>query len=188
MKKFFLLAAPVVAASLATPAAAQPSGARIEGIVGYDRVKIDPDGAGAAARDSIQGVLYGVGVGYDFPLGPSLGVGADVEYTDTSTDRNLPTSTFTVRRDIFVGGRLTAAVSNSFNVYGRLGYTSMQTRLRPDATTALTVSDTHGGVRGALGVQFVDESRSFYGVELRYSDYGNDVSRRQAAVVIGTRF
>lgn len=188
MKKYFLLAAPLFAVALASPAAAQTSGVRVEGIVGYDEVRIDLDGVGPGTREDVHGAFYGAGVGYDFAVGPSFSIGADVELTEATTDRDLPTSTFTVRRDIFVGGRLTAAVSNSFNVYGRLGYTNMQTRNRPDNQALPIARDSHGGVRGALGVQFSDESRAYYGFELRYADYGNNISRRQAALVIGARF
>lgn len=190
MNKLFLLAAPVLAVSLATPAAAQPSGVRVEAIVAYDELRVDFDGTGPGTREEMHGVAYGGGVGYDFAMGPSFAIGADAEYTETTVDHDLGASNFTAGRDLYVGGRLTAAVSNSFSIYGKLGYTSLRTRTRPANTTLSLVDGNLKGIRGAIGVQFGDdeESRAYYGFELRLSDYDQDVTRRQAALVVGVRF
>lgn len=190
MNKLFLLAAPVLAVALATPAAAQPSGVRVEGIVGYDEVRIDFDGTGPGTRDEVHGVTYGAGVGFDFAMGPGVAIGADAEFTETTADFEPPASSFSAGRDIYVGGRLTAAVSNSFSIYGKLGYSNFRIRTTPDNTALAAVRRNLDGVRGAIGVQFGDEeeSRAYYGFELRLSDYDSGISRRQAALVIGARF
>lgn len=86
-KRYLLAAAPVLAAALASPAAAQPAGFRLEGVAGYDELRIDLDGAGAGTRQDVHGVVYGVGVGYDFPLGTSLAIGPEAEVSETTTDR-----------------------------------------------------------------------------------------------------
>jgi outer membrane immunogenic protein len=192
MKKLFLLAtAPVLAVAFASPAAAQPAGFRIEGVAGYDELRIDLDGAGAGTRQDVHGAVYGVGVGYDFPLGTSLAIGPEVEVTEATTDRETAGAAgnqFTVRRDVTVGGRLTAGIGNNFNAYARLGYSNLVVRTQPNNGALPINADTLKGIRGAAGVQFSDESRAYYGFELRYTDYGDDVVRRQAALVLGVRF
>jgi hypothetical protein len=193
MKKIFLLAAaPVLAVAFASPAAAQPAGFRFEAVVGYDEVSYDLDGAGTGTTEDIHGAYYGIGVGYDFPVGTSVAIGPEVEVTETTTDRDTTGTTgssFSVRHDITVGGRLTAALGNSFNAYARLGYSNMKIRNEPNNEALPINFDTLGGIRGALGVQFADEdSRAYYGFELRYADYGDDVTRRQAGLVLGVRF
>lgn len=188
MNKLFLLAAPVLAVAMASPAAAQTSGFRLEGVVAYDETRIDIDGTGPLAREKIVAVAYGVGVGYDFPVGPNLSIGADAEVTESTGDEATSTGSFTIGSDVYLGGRVTAGVTNSLNIYGRLGYSMSSARNRP-TNTAIPITRTDlDGMRGALGFQIVDDNGAFYGVEVRYTDYDGGANRRQAAAVIGMRF
>ena len=92
MKKFVALTAVATAALAATPALAQaPQGPRVEALVGYDapRIRVNDSGINGTFKD--EGVVYGVGAGYDFALGNRASLGVDVEASD-STVKEKPTS------------------------------------------------------------------------------------------------
>ena len=106
--------------ALAVPAQAQDrapfTGARVEGILGYDITKagssVDND-ASQNDDESIVGLLYGVGVGYDFNMGSAV-VGVEGDFTDgtAKTRFNNPTDPENVGlgrvetgRDMYIGAR-----------------------------------------------------------------------------------
>ena len=88
---FALLAATV----FATPALAQDTapftGARVEGIIGWDQLRNN-------GKD--DGVLYGIGAGYDVQMGSML-VGGDVEFSDSTVKQRA--------YDVFAAGDLALA-------------------------------------------------------------------------------
>ena len=83
-----LVAGSLVAFS--APAMAQDTGSfdgfRIQGVAGYDALKagssVDDD-ANADNDQSIDGLVYGVQVGYDYDLGTAV-IGLEAELTDST--------------------------------------------------------------------------------------------------------
>ncbi len=195
MKKLCLLALPLLAAALPSQAAAQDAadpagGFRLELMAGFDSVRGDVEGDDG--NETFRGAAFGVGVGYDIPMG-TVDFGIDAEATFTTADRTITQGELAIGRDLYVGGRLTGHVSDSVSIYGKLGYTNLG--VRTDLNTGQQVPDldvrgTLNGVRGALGITIDagDDNGVYYGFEARYSNYEEGVNRRQAMLVIGTRF
>ena len=196
MRKYLLaalLAGTTIAA--ATPASAQEaspfSGVRVEGIVGYDTT--DTDG------DNSDGIVYGVGVGYDFQMGGVV-LGVEGEVTDSSVDEcfsdvDLIGDELCVQagRDLYVGGRIGAAVSPNVLVYGKAGYTNGRVALDyDDGTTGTTLDFEEGenldGVRVGGGIEFALGSNSYAKAEYRYSNYEQGFDRHQVVAGFGFRF
>jgi outer membrane immunogenic protein len=92
-------------------------------------------------------------------------------------------------RDLYVGGRITGAVSDKFNVYAKAGYTNARFKGRV-TTGATTVSDSANadGFRAGVGAQYMVTSNAYVGAEYRYSNYEAGLSRHQLAATIGYRF
>jgi outer membrane immunogenic protein len=213
-------------AGAATPALAQDPGSftgfRVEGIVGYDTLKSgndeddDVDTSDDEGDESIDGVVFGIGVGYDFDLGGVV-AGLEAEFTE-STGKQEVTETidgpFSSRietgRDIYVGGRLGFRVTPTTLIYGKAGYTntSIEGRFEGDGERFEFDSNVDGWRLGA-GVEQLF-GRSAYGkLEYRYSNYSNldfsddfdlddldpedfetdiDLDRHQVVVALGYRF
>jgi outer membrane immunogenic protein len=193
--------AAAVAATFATPAFAQentsaPSGFRIEALVGWDHGSIDVVGV-TGVSDSIHsdGIMYGVGLGYDIPVGRKIAFGLDLEATESTADAEFAQGTIDVRisagRDLYAGGRVTFAVSPGVNLYVKAGYTNA--RFRFSATTQAgsppaTDAANEDGIRGGVGAQFAIGSHAYVGAEYRYSNYQDDISRHQGTLSLGFRF
>ncbi|HEY0112046.1 MAG TPA: outer membrane beta-barrel protein [Allosphingosinicella sp.] len=190
MKKMLLLAA--AAAGAAVPAAAEvPAGFRLEGVVAFDSLKAGVTEGTAVVKRESNGVSYGGAVGYDFPMGTGLALGADAELTFATTDINIAEGLLTVSKDLYVGGRITGSLSDRFNVFAKAGYSNMRLRLDDVDTNPADNPPIIGnldGYRVGLGVQVNGDSGEYYGVEGRYSDYEGGVSRRQAMFFVGYRF
>ncbi|QPQ55911.1 porin family protein [Allosphingosinicella flava] len=196
----YLYATAAIAASLvAAPAfAADISGARIEGIVGYDSPKVsglekEIQEFGIDVDADLDGILYGVGIGYDFAVGNNISLGVDAEYSDSSSDFNLKNGdelvTISFARDLYVGSRITTAVSDSFNLYGKLGYTNARASVGYyDGDEGFGIIDNIDGVRAGFGGQFALGGNSYVGLEYRYSNYESDLERHQVAATLGFRF
>ena len=178
MTRITILAATAAAFAFATPAMAQdtaaaataPSGFRVEALVGWDR----PGADGFHAN----GVLFGVGAGYDVALGNAVSLGADVEASDSTAKK----SGVSTRRDLYAGGRVSVAVSPTANVYVRGGYTNA--RFKESGFG----SGNFDGFRVAGGGQFGIGGKAYVGGEYRYSNYEAGVDRHQVALTVGTRF
>lgn len=219
-----LLAAAGVIAAVAAPgiAAAQDVretfvGPRVEAIVGYDHNRSGSSVDNDSTRDlkqSIDGVTYGVGVGYDAALGNSLRAGVEAELSDSTakwdTNNSAP-NTFNLGRvsadrDIYVGGRLGVVTSPSTMIYVKGGYTNARFGL---VGTNGTVSrdqrlDTDGYRVGA-GIEHQLSGKAYVKAEYRYSNYSKgefdfngttpdssrfkiDTDRHQVVVGAGLRF
>ena len=85
--KTVIFAATAAACILATPAMAQDdtpfSGPRAEALTGYDKVNTNSNGLG-----SPDGVIYGIGLGYDLRAGNAV-VGVEAELADSTASRNV---------------------------------------------------------------------------------------------------
>ena len=177
MNRMTLCAAAVAAIAFASPAMAQdaatataPAGFRVEALVGWDRPSID------GFHDN--GVLFGVGAGYDVAVGNSVSLGVDVEASDSTAKK----SGVSTRRDLYAGGRVNFAVSPNANLYVRGGYTNARFKL--DGLG----SGNADGFRVAGGGQFGIGGKAYVGGEYRYSNYEAGIERHQVALTLGTRF
>jgi outer membrane immunogenic protein len=217
MKKI-LVASLLAGATLATPALAQDvnptfTGPRVEAILGYDHV-----GAGSSIdnnndRDdqSIDGLLYGVGAGYDVNLGSAV-VGVEGEFTDSTakSDRYDLTDQFgfgrvSQGRDLYIGARAGILANPNTLVYVKGGYTN--TKLNVLAGDTDETTDTAfklDGWRIGGGVERAINANTFAKVEYRYSKYDSahidymdgatssefdiDTDRHQVVASVGWRF
>jgi len=190
----YVLAA-LLAGTLATPAIAQDApvqggGFRVEGVVGYDRPSIE--------NEEGDGVLYGVGVGYDFQAGNAV-LGIEAEATDSTSDEcqadfASPGDELcaTIGRDLYVGGRVGAMMGSTL-LYAKAGYTNARVGLEYEDGTAATLTDFDlrenlDGVRVGGGAQFNVGTNSYIRTEYRYSNYENDFDRHQVVGAFGFRF
>jgi len=154
--------------------------------VGYDALDIGEDDA------DVDGTSYGVNLGYDFGVGANLALGIDAEISDTSAKmKSGPQDVgLVLGRDLYVGARVTTALSDSFNLYGKVGY--VNTRVQETAVLpndeVITVSDEADGFRAGVGGQFAIASNTYVGLEYRYSNYEGDAARHQVAATLGFRF
>ena len=193
--KFAYVTAASVAALLAVPAAAADlTGARVEGIVGYDSPKAEIiEADDFDVNLGLDGVAYGIGLGYDFAVGNNVALGLDAEITGSTSDFDYEDgseeASVSLGRDLYIGGRITTAVSDSFNLYGKLGYTNVRVKSRyTDGTDTETYSENGDGIRAGIGGQFALGGNSYVGAEYRYSNYEADVSRHQVVATLGFRF
>lgn len=192
MNKNVTLALAGAASFFATPAFAEvQSGPRVEVLAGYDEISIDLSDFGLG-KPSEDGIAYGVGAGYDFALSPTAAIGIDLEYTDSSANfaYDVPPEFAEVSagRDLYVGARATFAVSNSFNIYAKAGYTNGRVNVfYDDGVDTFSDGGNGDGVRGGIGAQLV--FGQLYGfAEYRYSNYEAGLSRNQGMLGLGARF
>ena len=217
----FIAAAPL--AVLAAPALAQPAedeaftGARVGVEAGYDRLRSGSSEDVDTSRDlkqSIDGVVYGAVVGYDFPASERLRIGAEASITDSSAswdNNNAAPNVFNLRhveaqRDIYVGGRVGYVVSPKAMVYAKAGYTNARFGLQgSDGTVDLDQKLDTDGWRVGAGAEFAVSRNAYIGAEYRYSNYGEaefdfegstpdssrfdiDTDRHQVVATAGLRF
>lgn len=207
----------------AVPAAAQDTapvgpfeGFHVEGVVGYDITKagssVDDD-ASVDNDQSIDGLLYGAGVGYDFKAG-NLVIGPEAEITWSTAKTGFDNGDFEgfgignvkTNRDIYVGGRVGYAVMPRTLVYAKGGYTNAKFDVRNGDGTVITNDDVDAdGWRIGAGVEQAVADNVFARVEYRYSNYEKgeldytgdmadgqrfnlDLDRHQVVAAVGVRF
>ena len=195
-------AAPALAQDATTVANAPFTGPHIEALTGYDNV------GGRTGRD---GLLYGIGAGYDFQLGGVI-AGVEGEWSD-STVRGSTTNLAVIGdsaglrtdRDLYIGGRLGFAVTPSTLIYGKGGYTNARFKTIYSTgganNTTSNFGNTLDGYRLGAGIE---QKFSLFGpsgfvkAEYRYSNYRNldlrnnnvgiDLDRHQGVIGVGVRF
>lgn len=213
-----MVATLLAGAAVASPALAQDAnatftGPRVEGILGYDHT-----GAGSTVDNdndsddqSIDGLLYGVGVGYDFSLGGAV-VGVEGEYTDSTSksSRRDFTDQFgfgrvSQGRDLYVGARAGILANPNTLVYVKGGYTNTKLNvLAGDTDESTDTSFKLDGWRIGGGVEHALNENTFAKVEYRYSKYDSakidfsdgatssefdiDTDRHQVVASVGWRF
>ena len=193
MRNLFLTA--LLAGTLATPAFAQPvgnfSGLKVEGLVGYDRADVE-------GEDS-DGVTYGASVGYDLQTGGMV-IGVEGEATDSTVDECVASVTLTgdelcaqLGRDLYVGGRVGAAINPNVLLYGKAGYTNNRVALDyEDGTAGTTLDFERGenldGLRVGGGLEFALGPNSYAKTEYRYSNYEQGFDKHQVVAGFGFRF
>ncbi len=189
-------AAALLAGTIATPALAQDAtpglgGFHVDGLVGYDRPSVEDENA--------DGVVYGVGAGYDFQSGNAI-FGVEAEATDSSANERvagfaIPGDELRVRagRDLYVGGRAGFGIGGNSLLYAKAGYTNARVRVDYEDGTAGTVADFTSrtnldGVRAGVGAQIGLGSNAYVRTEYRYSNYEDGVDRHQVVGGLGFRF
>jgi outer membrane immunogenic protein len=182
VKKILFTTAASAAFLAATPAFAQqasaaPVGPRVEAVVGYDRVK--------ALGEKDGGALLGIGAGYDFAVGNSVSLGADVEVSESTQKESAGGASVKAGRDLYAGGRASFAVSPSANLYVKAGYTNA--RFKADDGVD-SFGENFDGYRLGAGGQLAISGKAYVGGEYRYSNYDHGLSRNQVALTVGTRF
>ncbi|MEJ7933439.1 outer membrane beta-barrel protein [Sphingobium sp. AN558] len=214
-----IMVATLLASGIATaPAMAQETGPtftgpRVEAILGYDHI-----GAGSSidnnnGRDdqSIDGLLYGVGAGYDVNLGSAV-VGVEGEFTDSTakSDRRDPTDTFgfgrvSQGRDLYVGARAGFLANPQTLLYVKGGYTNTKLNvLAGDTNQSTDTAFKLDGWRIGGGAERAIGEHSFAKLEYRYSKYDDghidfrngatssrfdvDTDRHQVVASVGYRF
>lgn len=214
-----LMAATLLAgATFAAPALAQDynptfTGPRVEAILGYDHVGAGSDFDNNNGRDdqSIDGLLYGIGAGYDVNLGSAV-VGVEGEWTDSTakSDRYDPTDQFgfgrvSQGRDLYVGARAGILANPATLVYVKGGYTNSKLNVLAGNTNETTdTSFKLDGWRIGAGVERAINANTFAKVEYRYSNYTDgkldfpngatserfdiDTDRHQVVASVGWRF
>lgn len=220
MKKTVALVAGASIAALATPALAQSNstftGPRAEVIVGYDVSKagstIDDD-AGDDNDQSIDGVMYGGALGYDFAVGGAV-LGVEAELTDSTAETEFEEGDFEgfgfgnveTGRDLYLGVRAGILAQPDLLLYAKGGYTNAKYNvLANDGTTELSQDIDTDGWRLGGGAEYALSENTFAKLEYRYSKYdeaeidfdedvpdsdrfGIDTDRHQVVVGFGYRF
>ena len=220
MKKTILLAAITSIATVATPAFAQDdapfTGPRVEALVGYDVVKagssVDDDGNDNNDQ-SMEGIAYGAGIGYDFNAGGVV-LGLEAEYMDSSADTEFEDGDFegfgfgnvNANRDLYLGARVGVPVQPDLLLYAKGGYTNAKFDVRSDdGTTEFNQDIDTDGWRVGAGVEYATSGNMFVKAEYRYSKYEEaeidfdgdlpdsdrfdiDTDRHQVVVGVGLRF
>lgn len=194
MRKFAFAAA-LLAGTIATPALAQDNpnlgGFHVDGIVGWDHPGIQDEHA--------DGLLYGMGVGYDLQSGNAI-FGIEGEITDSNADERTTGAVIAgddlrVRagRDLYIGGRAGVGVGHNGLLYAKAGYTNARVRVDYDDGTAATAADftdrsNLDGIRAGVGAQFGIGPNAYVRTEYRYSNYEQGVDRHQVIGGFGFRF
>jgi len=157
-------------AAPATPLAAAPSGFRVELLAGYDHGGVD--------GFHMNGLMYGIGAGYDLAVSNSVSVGADAELSDSTGSKDGVKA----GRDLYAGARVSFAVAPSANLYVKGGYTNARLTIED------CCSDNGDGFRVGVGGQYTIAGKTYVGAEYRYSNYEGDFERHQVALTLGARF
>jgi outer membrane immunogenic protein len=191
------------------------SGPYVQAVVGYDKSRsgstVDID----ALRDrkqSIDGLLFGGGVGYDAAVGENFRIGAEAEITDSTAKWTRDAGTafnlgrVSAGRDLYAGVKAGYVVSPQAMVYVKGGYTNARYNIvgTDGTTTARDHLDTDGWRIGG-GVEMAVTSNAFAKLEYRYSNYKEgeldfdgdtpdssrfdiDTDRHQVVAAVGVRF
>lgn len=211
-----LAATPAFAQDPANPAAGF-QGPHVEAVIGYDHNRsgssVDADNTDRV-KQSIDGLLFGAGVGYDVAAGSNLVIGAEAEITGSTAkwdNNNDEPNTFALGRvkadrDIYVGGRVGYAVSPATLVYLKGGYTNARYKLETtDGSVRRNQRLDTDGWRAGAGVEQKFGTNTFGRLEYRYSNYSKgefdynrdipdsprfnvDTDRHQVVASVGVRF
>lgn len=178
--------AALVAATVASPSmAADISGFRIDGLLGWDSVKLEDFG-------SKGGFAFGIGAGYDFAVGETVSLGIDGEWMDSTGDLEVTdgvdSAKLSAQSDLYIGARLTGKVADNVAVYAKAGYANANFKLSTNLPGFGTLSDNLDGFRLGVGAQYLFESGLYAGAEYRYTNYEAGVTRNQILGNVGFRF
>jgi outer membrane immunogenic protein len=178
MKTVIFAATTAVVLALSAPAMAQDAapftGPHAEVLVGYD--KLDSNGLG-----NPDGLLYGIGAGYDFQAGGAV-AGIEAEVSDSTANRSIGGVDVDAARDLYIGARAGFLVGDKALAYVKAGYTNARIE------TEGFGGDNGDGVRVGAGLEYKLGGKLFVKGEYRYSNYEAGVERHQVVGGVGLRF
>lgn len=187
----FIALAAVAATTIATPAFAQDAetpgfaGPHVELIAGWDRVEVP--------GMNVSGGAAGIGLGYDLQFGPAV-IGIEGEAADSTTkyceSYGSQSICLSGGRDLYIGGRIGATVTDNTMLYAKVGYTSARMEMHyTDMVYDVDVKDGENldGIRFGAGVEH-NFGKVLTRLEYRYSNYEQDFERNQVVVGVGLRF
>ncbi len=179
----------IALAATATPAAAADGQFRAEVHAGWDHGRTD------GFND--DGVLYGIGLGYDLNVGKNAFVGIDLS-ADDSTMKECESSSIIANdelcmragRDLAAGIRAGFNVSERGKVYALAGYTNARFKFAYTTPAGVTTREAENldGFRLGVGYQHTLAGNTYGKVEYRYSNYEQDISRHQVLLGVGVSF
>jgi outer membrane immunogenic protein len=202
----------------ASPAMAQDAsftGFHVELVTGYDNEGIDfDDDVFGGGKNSQNGWLYGLGLGYDYQTESGWVFGAEGELTDSTASRNetlsgvrpanpiagvpaRPVATnveFNADADFYIGARVGYVVAPQFLLYAKAGYTHAKVEIEGnglDNGVAFTYDESVSlsGFRLGIGGEYQFTPNIFSKLEYRYSNYNNgDLDIRGANVNLNPIF
>lgn len=197
MKSVFLFAAAACALA-ASPAAAQDGGIYLGVVGGFEGIEVESsDGTASADADSS---VYGVVVGYDISLG-QIFAGVEGELSTSDNTATFPTGFGGARENLenggqyYVGARAGLAISPAIAAYGKVGYTSLDTRAFTSAGSLGELEENATGLRYGGGLQVQLPGPFEARVEYRRSQYDEagdgsfgDTTTDQVVAGLGVRF
>lgn len=189
----------VVLAAMAagTPAHAQDTtefaGPRVEAVVGLDQLRFDLASIGGDGRAKQADLGYGIALGYDVPVTPTLLIG--VEGGVNLSDIRAVTGTATdggelrQRRELTLAGRISTPLASNLLLYGKAGYANLQ--LRESTTVASATTSATRDLDGVLlgtGIEVKVTPNAYWKSEYRYTDYADGHISNKVTTGIGLRF
>lgn len=174
-----ILALTAMAAGLtAAPAMAQgsgsPGGFYVGALAGYEGLHVkSADGTATAKADS---AVYGVDAGYDLGLGSAF-VGVEGEVSTSGGSTKFPGSAanaydrLKANGQYYVGARAGVTLTPGIAAYGKVGYTSLNTRAFTTSGSLSELKDNTSGVRFGGGLQIKLPGPLMGKVEYRRSSY-----------------
>jgi outer membrane immunogenic protein len=169
------------------------TGFRVEALTGYENAAFD-------SVSDANGLLYGVGVGYDFAV-KRLRFGLEGEVTDSTARKRLyffnANNTFLGQvslqssRDLYVGARFGGEVARGILLYGKAGYSNFRESNAYSPSVGGTVTHPRfDGFRIGAGAEFALGRRTFVKTEYRFTNYerSQGFNRHQTVIGFGIRF
>ena len=188
---------------VATPAMAQgqnvaPGGFYVGALAGYEGLDVESDdGSVSADADS---AVYGITACYDLSLGSAF-VGVEGELSKSGGTTEFPGSFGAAREGLdadgqyYIGARAGFAVTPGIAAYGKIGYTSLDTRSFTQSGSLSDLDDNTDGLRFGGGLQVQLPGPLEGRLEYRRSNYKGiagteigDVSTDQVVAGVGLRF
>jgi outer membrane immunogenic protein len=186
--RHYLFAFASVLGLVAAAAPAQAEGFRAEIHGGWDRVQAD--------NQKDDGIVYGLGLGYDFSLGEHAFVGADFSIDD-STQKECEKGSIVANdeaciragRDLAAGIRVGTKIERG-KIYALGAYSNARFRFSYTTPAGVTTRESENldGFRIGAGYEHAFTGNAYGKVEYRYSNYEADVSRHQVLVGVGLNF
>lgn len=187
----------LAAITAGTPAFAQDAtefaGPRVEATVGLDQLRFDLASIGADGRTKASDLGYGIAVGYDAAITPTVLVGIEggVNLSDnrTVTGDAVNGGEMRQRREITLAGRIGTPLTANTLLYGKVGYANLQ--LREDQTvSSVTASQTRDldGVLLGAGVEVKMTPTAYWKSEYRYTNYADGYASNKVLTGVGIRF
>jgi outer membrane immunogenic protein len=186
MRSYLVVLSSFVAIAVATPAAAEGLRAEIHG--GWDH--------SSSADVDDDGIVYGIGLGYDMNVGQNAFVGVDFSLDD-STAKECETSVIVASdelcvkagRDLAAGIRAGVNLSERGKLYALGAYTNARVKLTySDTTGTVSEGENLDGFRIGAGYEHLMSDNVYGKVEYRYSNYEADFERHQLLLGVGINF